>query len=254
MSAPSPVIAVSTCAYLNLPLAAALERIAALGAAAEVRCKGRHGIDTVTQNRAVSTCGLRCSVHAPEEIEIWSDEPRRRAAAIMAHERLLEASAAAGAEVYVVHPDYSESAIVHCPETRAALQASFADLHELQRSYPVRIAVENMPGRRSSHFSAPDLELAGLGLALDVGHAQISGTLNAFLATCEAVHLHLHDNFGVGGPDVHLPLGRGRLAPRRVESLLEGHDGLCVLEHAHEAQVMESLAFLRELASRRFVA
>lgn len=43
------VIAISTCAYLDLPLATALERIAVLGTAAEIRCKGRHGIDTVTQ-------------------------------------------------------------------------------------------------------------------------------------------------------------------------------------------------------------
>ena len=248
------MIAVSTCAYLDLPLAAALERIAALGTAAEIRCKGRHGIDTVTQNRAVAACGLRCSVHAPEEIAIWSADGRRRAAAIMAHERLLEACAAAGAEVYVVHPDYSETAIVHRPETRAALEASFADLHELQRSYRVTIAVENMPGRHSSHFTGPDLDLAGLGLALDVGHAQISGTLDAFLATPEIAHLHLHDNLGMGGSDLHLPLGRGRLSSRLVESLFEGRDGLRVLEHACEAHVRESLGFLRELALGRFVA
>jgi sugar phosphate isomerase/epimerase len=248
------VIAVSTCAYLDLPLAAALDRIAALATAAEIRCKGRHGIDTAAQNRAVSACGLRCSVHAPEGIEIWNGDPRRRAAAIMAHERLLEACAAAGAEVYVVHPDYSESTIVYRLEARAALQASFADLYELQRSYPVRIAVENMPGRHSSHFTAPDLDLAGLGLALDVGHAQISGTLDAFLATAEVAHLHLHDNLGIGRPDLHLPLGHGRLTPRLVERLLEGHDGLCVLEHAREADVRESLGFLDRLRLRREVA
>jgi len=248
------VIAISTCAYLDLPLAAALERIATLGAAAEVRCKGRHGIDTVTQNRAVSACGLRCSVHAPEEIEIWSDDNRRRTAAIMAHERLLEACTAAGAEVYVVHPDYSESAIVDRPETRAALQASFADLRELQRSYPVRIAIENMPGRYSSHFTAPDLDLAGLGLALDVGHAQISGTLDAFLSTGGVVHLHLHDNFGTGGPDLHLPLGRGRLTPDVVQRVLEDHDVFCVLEHASEIDVRESLGFLGRLRLCREVA
>ena len=82
-----------------------------LAAAAEVRCKGRHGIETVAQNRTVAACGLRCSVHAPEDIAIWSADQRHRRAALMAHERLLEACAVARAEVYVIHPDYSEAPI-----------------------------------------------------------------------------------------------------------------------------------------------
>jgi sugar phosphate isomerase/epimerase len=248
------VIAISTCAYADLPLVAALQRVAALAPAVEVRCKGRHGIETVSQNRALASCGLRCSVHAPEDIAIWSADQRRRRAAIMAHERLLEACAAAGAEVYVIHPDFCESTIVQRLETRSALQASFADLYELQRSYPVRIAVENMPGRQSSHFAAPDLDLAGLGLALDAGHAQISGTLEAFLRAGEIAHLHLHDNLGFATSDLHLALGRGRLSADLVQRLLESCDGLCVLEHASEAQVLESLGYLGRLQLGREVA
>ncbi len=248
------VIAISTCAYPDLPLAAALERVALLVTAVEVRCKGRHGIDTVGQNRAVASCGPRCSVHAPEEIEIWSLDEHRRQGAIMAHERLLEACAAAGVALYVIHPDYSEAPIVHCDETRAALEESFAALRELEPSYPLRIAVENMPGRQSSHFTGPELDLAGLGLALDAGHAQISGTLEAFLDGSEIAHLHLHDNLGLGGSDLHLPLGRGRLTPDAAQVLLDRCDGLCVLEHASEAEVRESLSFLARLQLCREVA
>ena len=248
------VIAISTCAYPDLPLAAALQRVAMLATAVEVRCKGRHGIETVAQNRAVATCGLRCSVHAPEEIEIWSTDQHRRRAAVMAHERLLEACAVAGAEVYVVHPDYCESPIVQRADTRAALQESFAALHALEPSYPVRITVENMPGLAHSHFVTPEFDIAGLGLALDAGHAQISGTLEAFLATAEIAHLHLHDNLGLGGSDLHLPLGRGRLTAGVVQRLLDGCEGLCVLEHASEARVRESLGFVGGLQLRREVA
>lgn len=238
------VIAVSSCAYLDLPLAAALERIAALCTAAEVRCKGPHGLETTAKIRAVACSGLRCSVHAPEEIDIWSSDRSRRRAGITAHERLLEACASAGAELYVVHPDYSESPIVPCAETRAALQESFAALRDLEDSYPVRISVENMPGLSRSHFAAPDCDLSGLGLALDVGHAQISGTLETFLQSAEIAHMHLHDNLGPGGSDLHLPLGRGCLAPRLLQSLLERFDGLCVLEHESEADVCVSLRHL----------
>ncbi len=247
-------IAISTCAYLELPLAEALERIAGLAEAVEVRCKGRHGIDTVTQNRALAGCGLRHSVHAPDEIAIWSSEEDLRQAALTAHHRLLEAAAVAGAELYLVHPDYCEEPIVQRAETHAALAESFAALHELETQYPLRICVENMPGLRHSHFAAPDVDLCGLRLALDVGHAQISDTLKAFLQTPQIAHLHLHDNFGYGDGDRHLPLGHGRLAPQAVAALLEGCDGLCVLEHASEVQVRESLAFLAELEQREQVA
>jgi sugar phosphate isomerase/epimerase len=111
-----------------------------------------------------------------------------------------------------------------------------------------------MPGRQHSHFAGPELDLAGLDLALDLGHAQISGTLEAFLRTAEIAHLHLHDNFGFGGSDLHLPLGRGRLTPGLVQRLLEGCDGLCVLEHDSEVQFRQSLGFLSRLQLRRDVA
>jgi sugar phosphate isomerase/epimerase len=241
-------IAISTCAYLDLPLAAALQRIAALCDAAEVRCKGPHALETPAGIRAVAGSGLRCSVHAPEEIDIWSGDHRLREAGIAAHERLLDACAAAGAELYVVHPDYSDSGVVPCVETRAALQESFAALHELERFYPVRIVVENMPGPWHSNFVAPDIDMRGLGLALDAGHAQISGTLEAFLESSKIVHAHLHDNLGFGGPDLHLPLGRGCLPRHRLRRVLEGCDGLCVLEHENEADVKVSLGYLDRIA------
>lgn len=247
-------IAISTCAYLELPLAKALERIAGLAAAVEVRCKATHAIDTVSQNRALAACGLRRSVHAPDEIAIWSCDQSHRQAALSAHERLLEAAATAGAELYLVHPDYSAEPIVRRAETYAALAESFSALHELEARYPLRICVENMPGPCTSHFTTPELDLCGLGLALDVGHAQISDSLEAFLGRPRIAHLHLHDNFGYGDFDRHLPLGHGRLAPQAVAAVLERCDGLCVLEHGSEAQVRESLAFLAELEQCREVA
>ena len=246
-------IAVSTCAFADLSLPTALERIAGLAGAVEVRCKGKHGIDTVSQNRAVAASGLRTSVHAPEGIAIWSADEGRRKAAIVAHRRLIEACVAAGAELYVVHPDYSERPIVQRGETRAALRKSFTALRELGDACQMRVAVENMPGLRSSHFVSPDVDFCGLGLALDVGHAQISGTLDAFLQE-EIAHLHLHDNRGYGDADRHLPVGHGLLTPLLVGRIRGSCAGLCVLEHANEAQVRESLAFLDELEPKRNAA
>ena len=66
------------------------------------------------------------------------------------------------------------------------------------------VVVENMPGAGQSHFTHPgDLDLRGLGLILDVGHASISGCLDDWLDDPRARlrHLHLHDNHGEGDHD-----------------------------------------------------
>lgn len=248
------IVGVSTCAYPDLSLTSALERIAALAPAAEVRCKGRHGIATMAQRLAVASCGMRCSVHAPGQIEIWSSDERQRRVAVACHERLLEACADTQVELYVVHPDSSESPTAMRAETRTALQRSFADLHALEGTYPVRSAVENMPSRRNPHVIAPRFDLGGLRWALDVGHALTNGMLEEFLDDADIAHLHLHDNRGFGSPDLHLPLGRGCLSQEVTHGVLNASDDLCVLEHASELQVRESLDFLRRLQPGREVA
>ena len=99
------------------------------------------------------------------------------------HRRHLAAVAELGGRVYVVHPDLQrrwkgwDARVVH------TLESSFEDLAELQEESGVNIAIENLPFVRHTHFRAPgDLDLKGLGLSLDVGHAAVTGTLAAWLA------------------------------------------------------------------------
>ena len=94
----------------------------------------------------------------------------------------------------------------------ARLERSFAELRGLQDELGVTIVVENMPFRGHSHFTAPgDLDLQGLSLAFDVGHAAIAGTLADWLADPRGTvrHVHLHDNHGLHGHDLHHSLGTG---------------------------------------------
>ena len=74
------------------------------------------------------------------------------------------------------------------------------------------VVVENMPVRGLSHFMAPgDVDLCGLGLGLDVGHAFASGTLDAWLAGPEgaaALRAPARQPRRARG-DEHLPLGAG---------------------------------------------
>jgi sugar phosphate isomerase/epimerase len=130
----------------------------------------------------------------------------------------------------------------------SALQRTIADLAELQRATGLPIVLENMPGVGTSHFAAPgDLELGELGLALDCGHAAISGTLDAFLAAPRArlAHVHLHDN---GGPtdtdDSHRPLGEGVVDAAAVLACARTAGATVILEHLDEPAALASIAYL----------
>jgi sugar phosphate isomerase/epimerase len=108
-----------------------------------------------------------------------------------------------------------------------------------------------MPGAGMSHFTHPgDLDLRGLGLILDVGHASISGCLDEWLDDPRATlrHLHVHDNHGEGDhDDPHLGLGAGVVDVAAVMAAARAAGASVMLEHSTDADVCTSLAHLREL-------
>ena len=82
-------------------------------------------------------------------------------------------------------------------------------------------------------------EVPGLGLTLDVGHANLGGAVNKSIAIIEKFgklirHVHLHDNRGGQSKDddLHLPIGAGTVDfPAIMTSLLRvGYDGTMTLE------------------------
>jgi len=153
---------------------------------------------------------------------------------------------------------------------QVALQQSFHDLEEAQQDVGVRVAVENMPAPGHSHFHGPDdlrtcaapevtvelaapglhgrgLDLGGLGVVLDAGHAAVCGTLQAFLAAPPAnlVHVHLHDNKGAEETgDPHLALGEGVLDVAGVLQVARRAGATVILELPEEARLQRSIAYL----------
>lgn len=249
---PLPNIAVSTSAYARVPLAAALVRIAELATAVEIRSFGAHTLLERDNARAAAAAGLPMSVHGPIMRDGLGspDEPARRTA-LELHRRHLAVAAELGATLYVAHPDWTPEPRPHDPRIVAALERSFVELLTLQEETGVPIVIENMPGTGCSHFTAPgDLDLQGLGLLLDVGHAAISGTLDAWLADPRAPlrHLHLHDNRGpCDGDDPHLPLGAGVVDAAAAMAAARAAGATVVLELNTEADVVTSLEHLRSL-------
>ena len=245
-------IGISTSAFSGLMLPAALARVAELAPAAEIRSFGLHTLLSERNRKAAQDAGLKYSVHGPFGYTgIWDLDDDERLKALDEQRRHLEASAEIGALVYVVHPDWRPAVAPRDPAVVAALDRSFGTLLEWQDEYAGEIVVENMPGAGQSHFTHPgDLDLRGLGLVLDVGHASISGCLDQWLADPQAPlrHLHVHDNHGEGdADDPHLGLGAGVVDAAAVMAAARAAGASVVLENDREGDLLASLVHLREL-------
>lgn len=242
-------IGISTGAYAALPLAAALLRIAELAPSAEICSWGLHSLLQPYNTRAVATIGLPFTVHGPLVHDgIGSRSRAKHRAAIELHRRHMSAAAELGATVYVVHPDLQPRPMPWNPRVAAALERSFDELRLLQEELRLTVVVENLPFARRSHYTAPgDLDLQGLGLALDVGHAAVTGTLAAWLADSRVPirHLHLHDNLGRAAGDLHQSLGSGVVDAAPALTAARAAGASIVLEHIREADVIASLEHLR---------
>ena len=242
-------IGISTGAYADLPLTAALSRITDLAPAAEVYSSGPHSLLERENARAIAGAGLPFNVHGPFTHDGLGNpyEPMRRAA-VKLHRRHMKVAARLGATLYIVHPDLQARPGPRNPDVVGALERSFAELRAIQDHLGLPVAVENMAESDSSHFSAPgDLDLQGLGVALDAGHAALTGTLGEWLADPRAtlLHVHLHDNQGAGGVDLHLPLGGGTIDFAPVLEVARAAGVTMVFELTCEADVISSLEYLR---------
>ncbi len=243
-------IGIATDVYDELPLAEALERLAAHTTLAEIYSGDRHDLLVAGNRRAAVASGMRFTVHGPfEDLVPGSLHERERRHAVDVHRRHVEAAAEIGARCYAVHPDVRERVGSRDPRVIAALGRTIEDLAALQQEYGVRIVLENMPGAGHSHFVAPgDLDLGELGFLLDAGHAAISGVLHDFLfaADLDLAHVHLHDNRGpADAHDPHLPIGRGVVAVSDVLDVARVRHATVILELLSEADVQESLDYLR---------
>ena len=242
-------IGISTGAYVDFPLAAALARIAALAPAAEVYSSGPHSLLERENARAIAEAGLPFNVHGPFTHDgLGNPYEMERRAALKLHRRHMKVASRLGATLYIVHPDLQARPGPRNPDIVDALERSFAELHAMQERLGLPVAVENMAESDSSHFCAPgDLDLQGLGVALDAGHAALTGTLGEWLADPRAklLHVHLHDNRGVGGEDLHLPLGSGTIDFAPVLEVARAARVTMVFELTSEADVISSLEHLR---------
>ncbi|HOU70810.1 MAG TPA: TIM barrel protein [Methanothrix sp.] len=238
-------LGISTWAYLDLPLDQALDRISMLSTRAEILCEGRHSLFRPENLDTASSYSLRYSIHGPiADINIASIYHEFREASVNLHRQAIIAGAAIGAELYIIHPGYTPWSFCW-GDALTCLYQSLSDLAPLQDELGISLVLENMPKSEWLFFKKPDLDLHGLGLVLDIGHAHTCGTLQEFLGHPALTHVHLHDNSGEG--DEHLALGQGGIDLMPVLEKIRERGLTAALEQKSEAAVVESLAVLNRL-------
>ncbi len=116
----------------------------------------------------------------------------------------------------------------------------------------VRVVLENMPniermlGQRLEELTGL-IENSGqqIGIALDVGHAHLTGSIKSFLANHPKIaHVHIHDNRGK--KDEHLPIGTGVINWRELMPDLKKINEIFVVESRNIEEGKRSLEVLRQ--------
>lgn len=148
------------------------------------------------------------------------------------------------AKVLVVHPGHFTYSF-DIPAARAALNISIGELADISRDNRVKICVENMPKDWDCFlFQYLDIDLDGIGFALDVGHANTTNTLEEFIKY-DISHFHLHDN--KGDKDEHLWIGGGNIDFMSLRDMLNKSRAIKVLEHRCDKYVDKSMVALKEM-------
>jgi sugar phosphate isomerase/epimerase len=234
---------ISTCCLMTEPLPAALDRLAPLTDLIEVMDEGPHLIaDPGLFESYTQTIVLHAPFHGVNIASLF--EPIRQASVKVTTDCFTTA-AAAGAAGVVVHPGYYAWEQEKNGADRQ-FRKSLRELNRAAREQGVTFWFENMGNMNFFNLRWPqDLALIGkTGLALDTGHANLNGCLDAFLKT-PFRHMHVHDN--TGKSDTHSAIGEGSIDFGPVKKALERTGASAVLEMKDFPSVARSLEALRKI-------
>ena len=237
-------IGISTNCAMHLPLERVLDILEPITGLVEIQCDAYHSL--FRHAAVLEKFDLRYTIHAPTSDGNIAEpfEPIRRAS-IEVLKETAEIADSTGAEKLVIHPGFCLDPTVW-NDSISALHRSIQELGALQGKFSVRFVMENLGSLECCHFQSTELvqelRASGLGLTLDVGHANLTGTLDAFLQE-KPDHLHLHDNKGID--DEHAACGTGTVDFSKILGATE--DATLILEVLRLEDVKPSLAYLASL-------
>jgi len=200
--------------------------------------------------------GFEFTVHAPfADMNIASPNKALRRFVLKMLEKSILHTRQLNGLLWVFHPGVRTGLTYFYPELEWRTNInSVRHLLKTARRIGVSIAIENVPEphpfllKRVEDFSRFYEELGeDLGLAVDVGHANLNNQIEQFLTTFSdrIVHMHVSDNDGKR--DLHWGIGRGTVNWRRFAETTRkiGFKGIVMLESVEKVE--EGLQKLEEL-------
>jgi sugar phosphate isomerase/epimerase len=218
----------------------------------EIVADGRYRLDDpVTFARvrdAIGSTGLLITVHAPyadlnlatPNYPIWRESIRQVTACI--------ASAAELTDRVTFHPGYlSPSAKLMPDQAWRRQKEAVIEIGRCALDHGIIACLENMIGIREflcrfpEEISGMTEGIEGIGITIDIGHANTVGKVREFLPILpSARHLHVHDNNGVS--DEHLPIGAGNIPWDEVgPAVRRDYSGIVVVEGRSIPEAKQSL-------------
>jgi sugar phosphate isomerase/epimerase len=220
------------------------------------------GFHTLNKKRVLTlrelgkSYGLKFSIHAPfADINIASPSQYMLKAMLKRLEKSISLANILEAYVWVFHPGLKTGISMFYPGADWIQNCKTARLLcDMAEEHGVKIAIENVPEpypflmKSVEHFKMFYEDSAvDLGIALDIGHANLNGQIELFLETFhdKIVHIHAHDNGGKD--DEHLGVGRGTVNWKKIATLLKqiNYNGTVIVESVKH--VPESIEKLKAL-------
>jgi sugar phosphate isomerase/epimerase len=236
------MLGVSTFCLHDRPLDEVLEVLSGITDTVEVMNEARH---TLRSHEVLESFSYSYSIHAPARgINIASlHEAVRKACVDVLIESFRVAAEVSG--TVVVHPGYFAWEVER-EESLIAFKRSLSELSVAAGDLGVRYFVENMGNWEYFFIRFPEeLPIIGdAGFALDVGHANLNGNLDAFLGLLIG-HVHLHDNRG--DTDTHLAVGEGTVPFRKVMEAVRKNRAVPIIEVATYEGTLASITKLESL-------
>ena len=199
---------------------------------------------------------LKYSVHAPfADINISSPSKPILNAILKRLGKSIAHASDLNAYLWVFHPGLKTGVSMFYPSMDWLQNLKTAQLlFKIASDWSVKIAIENVPEpypfimKNVEDFSRFYEEVEEeIGLAFDIGHANIIGQIERFLTTFadKIVHIHAHDNDGEG--DQHLGIGYGNINWKKAANLLKRNSFEKVVIVESFKHVEESMDELKRL-------
>jgi sugar phosphate isomerase/epimerase len=226
----------------------------------EVLDEGSHALNkkrVATLNQTAKSRSIEYTAHAPfADINIASPSKPILTASLKRLKESMAYANALNAKLWVFHPGNKTGISSFYPgEDWKQNIRGIRELHETAEEYGLNIAIENLPEKYGFLMKKPEdfqkfykeTSLNDVGIALDVGHANLEAQTEQFLKKLpdKIVHIHVSDNMGEN--DQHLGIGYGKIDWQQfAETLREiDYDKKVMIESVEHVE--ESLKKLRQL-------